>query len=116
VKSIRIETEFKFVLRFYEQTTETILAVIERAKRSHPGISGWKQTTDRSGAKSCEVVSFDFKDRESLAAFQRDEQFIDTYLANAWGRRSLTRDALRVKPNRDGRGTIPQDMFADLGF
>lgn len=113
----RISNELAFALRFYEQTAEAIVAVVESARRSHAGLVSWTQTVDPAASKPCIAVTLKFSDRASFDAFIKDEQFIDTYLANAWGRRPLTRDALRVKPSRsDERGTIPRDMFAEVGI
>ena len=63
------------------------------------------------------VVTLRFRDTESLCLFLKDERFVDIYLARAWGRRALTREALRVKsPIGEEREVIPSDLFVEVGF
>jgi hypothetical protein len=60
-------------------------------------------------------VTLSFNDRLSLESFRSDERIVDLYLSNAWGKRSLERDALRMKlSNADERGSIPDDMFTQV--
>jgi hypothetical protein len=106
-----------FVLRFYEQTADVILAVLESAQGSHPGIVGYTQASDWAASRPCTVVTLRFCDPESLSTFLKDDHFVDVYLANAWGRRALTREALRVKsPVGEAHEVIPSDLFVEVGL
>jgi len=110
----RISKEVDFVLRFYDQSLREIQAVVLSAMKSHPSITSWSHSSD--GGITTDV-KLKFRDDSARAAFKADDRFVDEYLAKAWGRKALTRDALRVKPEIDDeRGTIPSDMFGQIGI
>lgn len=109
--------QLEFILRFYEQTVEVITAVLNRARQSHPGITGWSHAPDLTAALPCTAATLKFSDQASFDGFVTDEQFINAYLESAWGRRPLTRESLRISPPRgDERGTIPSAMFNEIGI
>jgi len=106
-----------FALRFYQQSAAAILAVVESAQRSHPGIVGWTQVTDVAAPRPCTTVTLQFRDRESFEPFAKDEQFVAIYLASAWGRRALGREALRVHASSEAEcDTVPGDLFAEVSI